>query len=183
MPGSRGGGWGFGLKRSGRPIRILILVAALSLILVAGKGHGMQCLITVNTSSTDQWHPDVSGDTIAWEDASDRSIHLYNLSTGIESRVAISTVTQSYPAISGSLVAWQEGTGISARNLPGPDLERRHHQHAPVPFGRLDRLGECHVAQYLPPGDQHRRGIRRRNRLLRCKQEPFRLREQDRLAG
>jgi beta propeller repeat protein len=158
MPGSRGGGWGFGLKSSGRPIRILILVAALSLILVAGKGHGMQCLITVNTSSTDQWHPDVSGDTIAWEDASDRSIHLYNLSTGIESRVAISTVTQSYPAISGSLVAWQEGTGISARNLSiGPAWEVTPDGQSPaVDGGRIawvDRTtGELTLSPEGAPG-------------------------------
>ena len=108
------------MRHRDRLLRLGPLIAILALVLVAGRGQGMQCLITVNTSRSDQMHPDISGDKIVWEDVSDGAIHLYDLSTGIESRVASSSRQQHYPAISGSLVAWQEGNPwgpVRYRNL------------------------------------------------------------------
>ncbi|MDD1664345.1 MAG: PKD domain-containing protein, partial [Methanomicrobiales archaeon] len=108
MAASSGNGGGESCRHRSRLSRLPPLIAILVLLLVTGA-QGTECLITVNTSSTDQWHPGISGDRIVWEDTVDQAIHLYDFATGNESLVAPSAQMRYFPVISGSLVAWQEG--------------------------------------------------------------------------
>jgi beta propeller repeat protein len=98
------------------------LLAVLLLLLLVGTTQGMQCLITVNTTETDQYNPAISGDRIVWEDTSDGSIHLYDIATGTETRVAPSPYPQSHAAIRGSLVAWEEVNDWFTLNITYLDL-------------------------------------------------------------
>ena len=98
------------------------VIAILLLILVIGGVQGMQCLITVNTSDSDQVNPDIYGEKIVWEDAMDGMIHLYDIATGAETRVAPSELPQARPSISGSLVAWEEANPWFALNITYKNL-------------------------------------------------------------
>jgi beta propeller repeat protein len=101
-----------------RPFRKWPLLAVLLLLLVMGRAQGTQCLITVNTSESDQYNPAISGDRIVWEDWSDGpSIHIYDIATGAETRVAPSPFQQFHPAISGPIVAWEELNEWSTLNV------------------------------------------------------------------
>ncbi|HVP25720.1 MAG TPA: PKD domain-containing protein [Methanomicrobiales archaeon] len=86
------------------PVLLALLLAAL----IGQCASGAQCLITVNTSDSDQWNPDISGHWIVWEDATTGAVHLYDLSTGADTPVSPSASPQYHPTVSGDLAAWEE---------------------------------------------------------------------------
>jgi beta propeller repeat protein len=102
-----------------RPWPVLVI---LLLFLLSGAAQAAECLITVNTTESDQFNPAISGDRIAWEDAVDGSIHLYDIATGIETRVAPSGSWQTHPALGGSLLAWEETNDLGTLNITYRDL-------------------------------------------------------------
>ncbi|MDD1663997.1 MAG: PKD domain-containing protein [Methanomicrobiales archaeon] len=109
--------------RKTRPAyRAMPVIMVLLLVLLAGRAHGMECLITVNTPDTDQQNPDISGERIVWEDWSDGLIRLYDLAGGTDVKVAPSDMWQTSPAISGSLVAWEEVSSVGTMNITYRDL-------------------------------------------------------------
>lgn len=112
------------MKECCRAFRAGPVIVVLLLVLLVVRAHGMECLITVNTSDSDQKSPGISGGQIVWEDWNDGAIRLYDLGTGAETKVAPSPMWQTVPAISGSLVAWEEANdypwfteNITYRNL------------------------------------------------------------------
>ncbi|MDD1669730.1 MAG: PKD domain-containing protein, partial [Methanomicrobiales archaeon] len=99
-------------------LRAVSILAVLLLILVMGKAQGTECLITVNTTWSTQYNnPAISGDWIVWEDEWAGTLHLYNFTTGAETRLAPSPSWQSHPAIGGSLVAWEESNDWGTKNI------------------------------------------------------------------
>ena len=106
-----------GMKESRRTSWAGPMVAVVLLLFMAGRVHGMECLISVNSTSSDRMNPDIYGEKIVWEDWNDGAIHLYDLGTGEETKVAASPMWQTAPSISGSLVAWEEENPWSTRNI------------------------------------------------------------------
>jgi beta propeller repeat protein len=102
------------MEKEGMPVRAACL-ALLGIFILAGTAlaAATECPITVNTSLTDQRFPDISGNLMVWQDLGDHQIHLYNITTGIESTLVSSPYAQQNPVIDGSLVAWLESNSTS----------------------------------------------------------------------
>lgn len=63
-----------------------------------------------------QVNPSISGDKVVWEDwgGGDADVYMYNLTTGIETRVTNNNANQRYPEIDGNKIVWM-GNGIPNR--------------------------------------------------------------------
>ena len=94
-------------------LRRASLLALLALFLLTGIGQATECLITVNTSGTDQSSPDISGNIIVWQDGRDNLIHYYDIAAGTEEILLPGFNSQLRPVISGPLVAWKESLAAS----------------------------------------------------------------------
>jgi beta propeller repeat protein len=97
------------MKRAQQVLLILCLLVILPGAVRAVTGA--ESLITINTSSSRQMVPAISGDRIVWQD--DRNgnwdIYLYDLGTGIETRVTTDSGAQTNPDIDHDLIVWQDG--------------------------------------------------------------------------
>ncbi len=65
--------------------------------------------ITLNMTQL-QYYPKIYGDKIVWQDNrnGEWDIYMYNISSGIETRITLHTAPQEYPDIYGDKIVWQD---------------------------------------------------------------------------
>ncbi len=135
--------------------RFILLFILLSFVLFS-PSEAHECLITVNTSGSDQIAPAISGDLIAWQDYRNGNpdIYLYDIATGKETRITQDSFEHTLPAISGSLVAWEENLGIAFLRLPNlVEAPLASSGFTPATYGDMvvwadTRDGDSHIYLY-----------------------------------
>ncbi len=88
---------------------VLVFLFLFFLLFLPVSAAGTETLITTHENGFSHQVPKVSGNLIVWQDSlipAYDSIHLYNLSSGIETRISDNLSYVRRPVISGELVAW-----------------------------------------------------------------------------
>ncbi len=64
----------------------------------------------ITSDPSTQWHPEISGNLVVWEDSRNRNndVYLYDLITNTERQITANTSQQGDPTISGNLIVWED---------------------------------------------------------------------------